>query len=126
MKIASMIIGILGAVLGIILGITWMSDYFSMQQQINAAGAIAKSLSNSLLQAQMAELSKLYIASFVLTIGGVIAVVATIMINKLKEKTAYVLIAVPVIAAILAPKSLVFTFLMPIAAIMVFVKRKSL
>lgn len=111
-KLTAKILAFVGAALAIILGLSWMSDYFAVQDQIKSAGRLLK---NSAVKAQLSALTKLYLASYVLLLGGIASIAATIMIEKFQEKSAYVMLGVPLLAALLAPQSLVFTIFLAAA-----------
>jgi|GEM_PF-4356491 len=126
LKITAIVLAVLGSALAVILGIKWMSDYYSVQDQITAFAKFGKAVKSPILQAKLSQLGKLHIASYILVIGGILSIAAVVMMKKTKEKVIYVLAAVPVISGVLAPKSLVLTFLMLIAAVILFLKREEL
>jgi hypothetical protein len=112
MRILGLILGILGGVLAGCLGWKWISDANHMKSMIDLARSAGVS---------MAELDKIVTAGYMLIgsmvagfVGGVLAMMRKGMIAAL------LMLAGAIVPAIWAPKSLGFTALLVIGAIVCF------
>lgn len=114
MKIATMILGILGGVAAAGLGFKWMSDINANAAILQMAEAMA---GNS---AEVSQFKSLQTAAYLLIGFGVLSIIAAIMVGKLKKISAGILVIAAVVPAIFAPQSLIFTFLLIIAGILAF------
>lgn len=118
MRILGLILGILGGLLAGCLGWKWLDDANHMKAMIDVARSAGVS---------MAELDKTVMAGRMLIGSMAAGIVGGILAMMGKGKIAALLMLAGVIVpAILAPKSLVFTFVLLIGAIVCFfVKPKS-
>ena len=112
MRIAGLILGILGGLIAGFLGMKWMGDADSLKGQIELARRAG---------VNMAELDKMATASYLL-IGAMLAgIVGGILAMMGKGKIAALLmLAGAILPAIWAPKSLIFTCLLMLGGIVSF------
>jgi len=112
MRILGLILGILGGLLAGCLGWKWLDDANHMKAMIDVARSAGVS---------MAELDKTVMAGRMLIGSTAAGIVGGILAMMGKGKIAALLMLAGVIVpAIWAPKSLVFTFLLAIGAIVSF------
>jgi hypothetical protein len=122
MKIAALIVGLMGALMTLGLGSKWVSDYDknkdlieSLQKLSSAAGGEASSA--------MSELNRTKNAGYLMVVLGIVAAVAAGLVFKIGKPSGAVMIAAAVIPAALAPKSLVFSFFLIIAGVLAFLAK---
>ena len=112
MRIAGLILGILGGLIAGFLGMKWMGDADSLKASIEAARKLG---------ANMAELDKMIMASYMLIGAMVAGIVGGILAMMGKGKIAALLmLAGAILPAIWAPKSLVFTCILLLGGIVSF------
>lgn len=112
MRILGLILGILGGLAAGFLGMKWMGDAESLKGQIELARKMG---------VNMAELDKMATASYMLIGAMVAGIVGGILAMMGKGKIAALLmLAGAILPAIWAPKSLVFTCLLLVGAIVSF------
>lgn len=112
MRIAGLILGILGGLAAGFLGMKWMGDADSLKASIEAARKLG---------ANMAELDKMVMASYMLIGAMVAGIVGGILAMMGKGKIAALLmLAGAILPAIWAPKSLVFTCILLLGGIVSF------
>lgn len=112
MRILGLILGILGGLAAGFLGMKWMGDAESLKGQIELARKMG---------VNMGELDKMATASYMLIGAMVAGIVGGIMAMMGKGKIAALLmLAGAILPVIWAPKSLVFTCLLLVGAIVSF------
>jgi hypothetical protein len=112
MRVAGLILGILGGLVAGLLGMKWLGDASHMKTQIELIRSVGVS---------MAELDKLITAAYILIGSMVAGIVGGILAVMGKGKMAALLmLAGAIVPAIWAPKSLVFTCLLLIGGIVSF------
>jgi hypothetical protein len=112
MRIAGLILGILGGLLAGFLGMKWMGDADSLKGQIELARKMG---------VNMADLDKMVTASYMLIGAMVAGIVGGILAMMGKGKIAAVLmLAGAIVPAIWVPKSLIFTCLLLLGGIVCF------
>ena len=110
MKVADLIVGLIGAILTTGLGSKWVSDY-------NDNKRVIESLSggnSELLQ----EVNRTKNAGYLMIVFGIAAVAAAVLVIKKAKIAGGVMVAAAVIPAFLAPKALIFTFFLLIAGVL--------
>jgi hypothetical protein len=118
MRIAVLILAILGALASAALGIKWLSDANEYKATLEAVAKMGIDTS---------EITSLIRGAYALLGGAVLALVGGFLAMNHKGKIAAGVLALAVIApAAMAPKTLVATFFLVIAAILaIFVKPKT-
>lgn len=112
MRIAGLILGILGGLAAGFLGMKWMGDADSLKGQIEVARKMG---------VNMAELDKMATASYMLIGAMVAGIVGGILAMMGKGRIAALLmLAGAILPAIWAPKSLVFTCILLLGGIVSF------
>ncbi|MFL5730898.1 MAG: hypothetical protein ACJ75J_15525 [Cytophagaceae bacterium] len=121
MKIAIIVLGILGSISSFGLGSIWFSDYNKSKDILEQGKALAGSNPELLASIEGAESAGR--ASYLLLIGGLLALVATFMVPKLGKKAAIALVVIALAPAVLAPKALAGTFFILVAGILAFLAK---
>jgi len=115
MKIACLVLSILGALAALALGIVWLGDASDARELIAAASSMG---------VDTGEIDSLVRAAYLLIAGGVGAVVAGVLTMKDKGKIGGAILALAVLApAVFAPKTLIATFLLALAALFAFLAK---
>ncbi len=113
MKIATIIIVILGVLAAIGLGIVWEADVNEAKQLLNDSGL-----------EQNAELKKVIDSErnggYALIAGGIVSLISVILLGKLKKISALLILISAVVPAIFDLRSFIATFLLIIGAILAF------
>ena len=115
MRVASMVLGILGGLAAALLAIKWLGDASAAKALVESAGSLGIDTSefDGLVRAAYCMLGSLALG----VAGGVMAL-------KNKGKVGGALMAVGVVLpAIFAPQSLIATFLLAIGAILAFIAK---
>jgi hypothetical protein len=112
MRIAVLVLGILGGIAAAFLGASWLSDYEDSRELIEAAQALG---------ADASGLQSLVIAAYFLLSGLATGIAGGVLAFKHRGRVAAGLMLVSVVgAAIFAPKSLVFSCILALAAVFAF------
>lgn len=112
MRIAGLILGIIGGLLAGMLGMTWMRDANRMRELIETAKSLG---------VDTGEMDKLVIAAYILLAVMVVGIVAGVLAFRGKGKIAAPLMILGAIApALFAPKALVFTFILLLGGLLSF------
>ncbi len=119
MRVAVIIIVILGALASIGLGAKWISDYNSLKSEVTAATDTADELGID-IKDELNDVKDLMNCAYALVVGGIVAVVSVILIGKLKKLSAVLILVSAIVPAVLSPLSLVATFLLIIGGILAF------
>jgi hypothetical protein len=115
MRITALVLGILGGLAAAALGMTWLSDANELKEGIAAAAAAG---------ADTSEINKLIWASYLLIAGLAAGIAGGVMAMKRKNlPAAGILLAGAILPALLAPKSLVFTWILVLAAVFAFLAK---
>ncbi len=113
MKIATIIIVILGVLAAIGLGIVWEADVNEAKQLLNDSGL-----------EQNAELKKVIDSErnggYALIAGGIVSLISVILLGKLKKISALLILISAVVPAIFDLRSFIATFLLIIGAVLAF------
>lgn len=115
MRIAVLILAILGTLAGAALGIKWLGDANEYKSTLEAVQKMG---------VDTGEVQTLIRAAYALLGGAVLGIAGAVVAMMRKGKLAAVLLAIAVVVpAVLSPKTLIATFLVAIAAILaIFVK----
>lgn len=115
MRIATLVLAILGGLAAIMLGAIWLSDAAQQRETLEVLRSAGIST---------AEIDGIVRTAYILIVGGLIGIVAGVLAFRGKSKVAAGILAiVVVIPAVLMPKTLVFTFLLAIAALLAFLSK---
>jgi hypothetical protein len=117
MKIAALILGIIGALATAGLGSKWVSDYNDNKQLIESLEKVSASIGGGDNPA-MAELNRTKNAGYLMIVLGIAALGAAGFVFKQSKIAGGLMVAAAVIPALLAPKSLVFSFFLIIAGVL--------
>lgn len=126
MKIAAIILGIIGALASFGLGSKWYTDFNkykdTMEKLSTAAGSLGKSTE---VASAMADYNTIGNAAYALLVCGIIGLVASLLVFKQSKIAAVVLVLAAIVPAVFSTKALIATFLLLIAgALAFFVKPK--
>ena len=110
MKIAALIVGVIGALLVAGLGSKWVSDYNENKALIASLHGVDSSLDN--------EIAKTRNAGYMMIVLGIAAIGAAAMVFKKAKISGGVMMAAAILPALLAPKVLVFSFVLVIAGVL--------
>jgi hypothetical protein len=122
MKIAALVLGILGAIATAGLGSKWVSDYNDNKALIDSLSKVSASIGGGDNPA-LAELNRTKNAGYLMIVFGIAALGAAALVFKQSKAAGGVLVAAAVIPALLAPKSLVFSFFLIIAGVLAFLAK---
>ena len=112
MRIAGLILGIIGGLLAGMLGITWMRDANRMRELIETAKSLG---------VDTGEVDKLVIAAYILLAVMIVGIVAGVLAFRGKGKIAAPLMILGAVSpALFAPKALVFTFILLLGGLLSF------
>jgi hypothetical protein len=130
MRIAAIILVIIGTLLSVGLGGKWLSDYNQYKDQIKQAAALTSSLSasknktvasaTSEMDKALAQVDTFRLCGIFLIIGGILSLVMVLLSAKIKIISAGALVVLGVIPGILSPLAFVATFFCIIGGILVF------
>ena len=123
MRIATIVLAILGAIFSVALGLKWRGDYNDGKAIVDASAVIASAAgaAGNETMANAALFEKLGTAAILLIVAGALGVVAAGLVAKRKELPAAGLLFVAVIAPLIySGKTLLTTSLLAIAAILAF------
>lgn len=123
MRIASLVLGLLGSLPVVILGIVWVGQYKELERselyqsvlEERQKGHSDPELENAIGTAE--RTANAGYASFGL---GILAFLAATVVFKFPKLSGAVMAAAVLVPAVLAPKSLIFSFLLLIAAVLAF------
>lgn len=112
MRIAGLVLGIIGGLLAGMLGLIWMRDASRMRELVDAAKNLG---------VDTGEVDKLIVAAYILIAVMIVGIVAGVLAFKGKGKIAAPLMILGAIApAVFAPKALVFTFILLLGGLLSF------
>jgi hypothetical protein len=117
MKIAALVVGLIGALMTLGLGSKWVSDYDKNKDLIESLQKISAAAGGE-AQSAMSELNKTKNAGYLMVVFGLVAAVAAALVFKIAKPSGAIMIAAALIPAALAPKSLVFSFFLIIAGVL--------
>ena len=135
MKIAALILGIIGSLASFGLGSVWLTDYNDNKNEIEKLSVTYSSLLNSPetttlkteFDAKITKFNKRGNASYALLLCGIIGLVASVLVFKQSKIAALILVLASIAPAIITMEALAGTFILFIAgALAFFVKPKAL
>jgi hypothetical protein len=122
MKIAALIVGLIGAILLTGLGAKWVTDFDKNKETIAQLEKLSGALGGAGGEA-MAQLERAKTAGYAMIPLGILAIVAAVLVFKMSKPAGAVMIAAAVIPAVLVPSSLIFSFLLILAGIFALVAK---
>jgi hypothetical protein len=112
MRFVVLAVGVLGGVVAAALGMNWIAQYNDLQR-LMAREDIQQVVQSTDMTAQVAAATSLMRASYVLLAGLVLGIAGGVMaVRRQGRLAAGLMIAAPVIAAVMAPTSLVASALL--------------
>ncbi|SHI20034.1 hypothetical protein SAMN02745823_03324 [Sporobacter termitidis DSM 10068] len=121
MRIAVLILVILGAAASFILGIKWLSDFSAYKAEIAAVSELSEEISSDPEIAKaMKDVVTLKNCAYVLLAGGIVALAAVFLMGKLGKISAVIILAAGIVPAFFSPMSLAFTWLLLLGGILAF------
>ena len=121
MKIAVIVVVILGALASFTLGVTWLSDFNDYKTEIAAVNEMsAETSSDPEFLKALQEVETLRNCAYALIACGIIALVAVFLMRKIGKIAAVILLATGIVPGIFSPMSLLFTSLLVIGGILAF------
>lgn len=130
MRIAAIVLVIIGSLLSIGLGAKWLSDFNEYKDQIKSVSAISSSLGSlqdksspsatKEIDDALKAVDTLRLCGIFLIIGGILSVVMVFLSSKIKTISAAALVILGIIPGILSPVAFVVTFFGILGGIFVF------
>lgn len=117
MRIAVIILVIIGTLASIGLGVKWISDFDTYKTEISAVEDLK---SDPDVAQALKDMEKVRNCAYALIVCGVIALASAFLISKIGKIAAVIIMACAIVPAIFSPISLVFTFFFIIAGILAF------
>jgi len=124
MKVAALILGLIGSLVTVGLGSKWVADYNKyestiasieqLSEQMGGGGALADSLTG---------IKKLKSAGYALVGLGILALLASVLVFKLGKLSGIVMWVAAIVPVVFAPRSLIFTSLLIVAGILAFLTK---
>lgn len=118
MKVAVLVLAILGALASLALGAKWIGDYNDNQQMIEQMQALASQSEQG--RAALAELSSVRTAGYLLIVMGLASFAGLAILGKRPQVAAGIFGLAVVLPAIFTMKTLLATFFLLIAAVLAF------
>lgn len=121
MKIAVLILGLLGSIAFLTVGAIWLSDYNAHKDEIAGMKQTMTQLGASgAIDEQLKELQTHVRAAYSMLVLGGLSFLASILVFKVSKLSGAILILSVLIPAILLPKTLLFSFILLIAGALAF------
>jgi len=120
MKIAVLILGILGSLASVALGGKWVSDANKYEKSIVALEQMATRMAPQARPPQLDELKRLVKAGWLMVGLGLVAFIASILVFKTPKISAILLLIAGIAPGLLAPKAFVGTLFLILAGILAF------
>ena len=123
MKIAALVLGLIGSLILFVLGVMWAGQYQELEKsEVYQAlqEARTKGQTNPEMEKAFAEASKVGTAGYVCVGLGLLGLLASPFVFKFPKVSGGLMAAAVLGAAVMNPKSLVFSFLLAIAALLAF------
>lgn len=123
MKIAALVLGLLGSLAVAVLGVMWAGQYqefekselYSVLQQSRSQGHTDPQLEQAFAKAE-----RIGNAGYASVVMGLLALVCTPFVFKVPKVSGTLMALAVVVPAVLEPKSLAFSFLLALAALFAF------
>ncbi len=120
MKIAALILGIIGSLASFALGSKWYTDYNKYKETAESLTTAAGKLGNAEVSASMSEFNTIGHASYALLACGVIGLIASLLVFKQSKMAAIILVLAAVVPAVFTAKALIATFILFVAGALAF------
>lgn len=125
MKVAILIIGILGSLLTIGLGAKWLSDF----NQYKDTFAQIEKMSTQMPEGQkmpdelLGKIKKTHNAAYALVGLGFLSLLSAFLVFKMPKVTGIIMLATVVIPAVMVPQALVGSFLLIVSGILAMIAK---
>src|SRR5262245_39661892 len=119
MKVAALVLGLLGSLAILFLGAVWIMDYkksrdaMSSLQQMAGGFGVHEAISRS-----VREMESDLTAAYVMIALGIVSLFASFLVLRFSRLSGVLMLIAVVIPALIAPKTLAFSFLLTIAGIL--------
>ncbi|HNX57959.1 MAG TPA: hypothetical protein PKK43_02590 [Spirochaetota bacterium] len=133
MRIAAIVLVIIGSLLSVGLGGKWLSDYNEYKDQITAISQVSDSTkdskdsdvasASSMVIEQLKAIQKIRICGILLIIGGILSLVLVFLANKFQKIAGGALVVLGIVPGIVSPVAFVVTFFGIIAGILTFLMK---
>ncbi len=121
MKIAVIVVVILGALASFSLGVTWLSDFNEYKTELAAANETSAEISSDPeLSKALRDVETLRNCAYALIVCAIIALVAVFLMRRIGKIAAVIIVATGIVPAFFSPTSLLFTSLLVIGGILAF------
>jgi len=122
MKIAILILGVLGAAITFFLGATWVGDWNDNQALIKSMGELGNQLGSSEMADKVAQLETIRNAGYLLVVGAVLGLIGALISFKKTKLAGILLLVGALVPGVLAPKALAMTSVQIIAGVLALIK----
>ena len=133
MKIAALILGLLGSLAAIGLGVKLNADYDKYADTIGQLSQLTAQLGqNPNVNDSLKELREIHIVSYALMGLGLLSLIASTIVFKTPKASGAIMLATAIILAtaimfaIFNPKTLIFSFLLVIAGLLALLSKKKI
>lgn len=133
MRIAAIVLVIIGSLLSVGLGGKWLSDYNEYKDQIKAITQVSESTkdssdkdvasASSAVDESLKALQKVRICGILLIISGILSLVLVFIANKIQKIAGGALVVLGIVPGIVSPVAFVVTFFGIIAGILTFIMK---
>lgn len=121
MKVAVLILGLLGSFAFLLVGAGWLSDYNQHKNEIaGMKQTMAQLGASGVIEEQLKDLETHVRAAYAMIALGVLSLIASALVFKTSKIAGAILIVSVLVPAILLPKTLIFSSLLLIAGILAF------
>jgi hypothetical protein len=120
MRVAAIVLVIIGSLLSVGLGVKWLSDFNEYKEQLKSVSALSSSLGSSQdktvssaskeIDDALKAVATLRLCGIFLIIGGILSLVMVFLSRKIKTISSAALVILGVIPGILSPVAFVVTF----------------
>lgn len=117
MRVAVIVLVIIGTIASIGLGIKWLSDFNTYKAEI---ASVEDLKADPEVAQALEDMKAMKNCAYALIVCGIIALVAVFLIGKIGKVAAGVILACAIVPAIFSPISLAFTFFFIIGGILAF------
>jgi len=119
MRVAAMILGLLGSLAILFFGAVWIADYNKSKDDMASLQKIAaRDGADDAISRSFEELRNNVKAAYAMVGLGIISLVASFVVFRLATISGLLMLTAVIIPAVLAPKTLLFSFLLSIAGIL--------
>ncbi|MBI4411413.1 MAG: hypothetical protein HY541_02890 [Deltaproteobacteria bacterium] len=118
MKVAALILGLLGSLAAVGLGSKWVTDYNKYESTIASMQELSEQMGSGVLADSLGEVKKLKNAGYALVGLGILAFLASVLVFKLGKLSGLVMLIAAIVPGVLAPQAFVATALLIVGGIL--------